>query len=48
MTATPEPAEEPTPPPPSFRESLKWSAVCLVVSLAVASLAIPILRWLDL
>ena len=30
-----------------FVESVKWSAIMLVISLVVAAISIPILRWFD-
>jgi hypothetical protein len=33
-------------PQPSALELFKWSAILLAISLAIAALAIPILRWL--
>jgi hypothetical protein len=33
-------------PQPGALELVKWSAILVAISLAIAALAIPILRWL--
>jgi len=32
-------------PQPSARELFKWAAILLAVSLTIAAIAIPLLRW---
>jgi hypothetical protein len=45
----PGPADAPTPrPQPGALELLRWSVILMGISLLVAALAIPLLRWLDL
>ena len=35
-------------PQPTALELLRWSLILMAISLLVAALAIPLLRWLDL
>ena len=49
MSASASDERRPAPPerpPPSALELFKWAAILLAISLTIAALAIPILRWL--